>query len=127
MISIQSTVSPDCVWLSLPLRTWGPNGSHGHWSQQAKRRRDLKTATLLALRTEVGQVAPFVPAVIVITRVGTRKMDTDNAAYACKGLRDGVAEWLGIDDGDERLTWIYKTRQSFGFAVEVEMKKESAL
>lgn len=35
-----------------------------------------------------------------------RDFDDDNLARALKPYRDSVAEWLGIDDGSERLTWL---------------------
>lgn len=107
--------------LTLPVRTYGPNGSHGHWSVTAKRRKELRFATLAFLRCNVG-AAPFLPSTIVITRVGKQRMDDDNVAYACKGLRDAIAEWLGIDDGDERVDWIYRARTGKRYAVEVEMR-----
>lgn len=109
--------------LTIPVRVHGPNGSHGHWSVAAKRRRDLKSVTLMALRCNVGQVAPVLPATVVITRVGKQRMDDDNVAFACKGLRDAVAEWLGIDDGDERVTWVYRARTGKAYAVEIELRK----
>ena len=35
-------------------------------------------------------------------------MDDDGLTASAKHVRDGVADWLGIDDGDQRLTWIVK-------------------
>ena len=35
-------------------------------------------------------------------------LDDDNLASGFKSTRDGVADWLGIDDGSKRLTWVYK-------------------
>ena len=37
----------------------------------------------------------------------SRRMDDDNLAHACKPLRDAIADWLGIDDGSNRLRWQY--------------------
>ncbi|WP_230682079.1 hypothetical protein, partial [Streptococcus pneumoniae] len=45
--------------------------------------------------------------VVRITRVGPRRLDDDNLARAAKALRDGVADWLGCDDGDPRVSWHY--------------------
>jgi hypothetical protein len=45
---------------------------------------------------------------ITITRRGGRRMDDDGLTISAKHVRDGVADWLGIDDGDKRLTWIVK-------------------
>lgn len=35
-------------------------------------------------------------------------MDDDGLTISAKHVRDGIADWLGIDDGDKRLTWIVK-------------------
>lgn len=32
-------------------------------------------------------------------------MDSDNLAAALKPVRDELAEWIGIDDGDHRIAW----------------------
>lgn len=45
---------------------------------------------------------------ITITRRGGRRMDDDGLTISAKHVRDGIADWLGIDDGDKRLTWIVK-------------------
>lgn len=35
------------------------------------------------------------------------KLDSDNLPGAFKHVRDGMADALGIDDGDARLAWSY--------------------
>lgn len=59
---------------------------------------------------------------ITLTRMGPRELDDDNLAYAFKSIRDEVANWLGVDDADKRLSWRYaqvkvreKTRRRVGF------------
>ena len=52
-------------------------------------------------------LAPPAPLTITITRIGPRRLDSDNLAASAKHVRDGIADWLEIDDGDERLTWNY--------------------
>ena len=46
---------------------------------------------------------------VIITRYAPGYLDTDNLAASAKSIRDGVAWWLGLDDGrDERtgaVTW----------------------
>ena len=36
---------------------------------------------------------------------------SDNLAAALKHVRDGVADALGMDDGDPRLVWLYGQRR----------------
>lgn len=65
---------------------------------------------------------------ITITRIAPRKLDSDNLAGSAKAVRDGIADWLGLDDGDERLDWQYAQRkgESGEYGVEVQVKARTA-
>jgi hypothetical protein len=52
-----------------------------------------------------------------------RRMDSDNLAHACKPLRDAISDYLGADDGDERLRWEYGQVETRG-AEEVIVRME---
>lgn len=39
------------------------------------------------------------------------QLDGDNLQSGFKATRDGVADWLGINDGSPRLQWSYYQRQ----------------
>jgi hypothetical protein len=65
-----------------------------------------RTAVLAALN---GRTPPQLPCVIVITRRDPGRVDDDNATNAAKGVRDQVAKWLGVDDGDPRVVWHVRT------------------
>jgi hypothetical protein len=41
-----------------------------------------------------------------------RKFDGDNLSGSLKWLRDSIASRLNLDDGDERIEWIYSQVQS---------------
>jgi hypothetical protein len=53
-------------------------------------------------------------------------LDDDNLASGFKAARDGVADWLGIDDGSPRLSWRYGQRKSKPgeYAAEVSVEWE---
>ena len=59
----------------------------------------------------------------MLTRIAPRQLDGDNLQSAFKATRDGVADWLGIDDGDKRLDWQYRQRSGGAkvYAVELEV------
>lgn len=44
---------------------------------------------------------------IAIISFRRRRLDDDNFSGGAKALRDAVARWLEIDDGDSRLAWEY--------------------
>lgn len=65
---------------------------------------------------------------VTLTRVGARKLDSDNLASAFKHVRDGIADYVGVDDGDERWTWNYAQRSgSKVCAVEVVLVVRGAV
>lgn len=90
-----------------------------HWAAKAKLAKSQRVRTKAALEAQAA-VAPFLPLTIVLTRVGPRTLDTDNLASSLKAVRDGVADWIGVDDGDPRLDWQYQQRKG-DYAVEIEI------
>lgn len=101
----------------LPLRTLGPNGSHGHWRTLATRRkRERKAAGMCAPKHSL-------PAVVTLTRLSAGQLDDDNLRGALKGVRDGVADRLGVDDRDPRVRWEYGQetcrRGEYGVRIEI--------
>lgn len=53
---------------------------------------------------------PAAGLTITLTRIAPRKLDGDNLQRSLKAIRDGVADVLRIDDGNERLGWRYEQR-----------------
>jgi hypothetical protein len=47
------------------------------------------------------------PPVVIVSLVChvPRYFDSDNATIATKAIRDELADWLGVDDGDHRVMW----------------------
>lgn len=93
------------------------NLSHLHWRRLTKIKDDQRAHTNLAMR---GYELPPLPLLVVITRVGPRKLDDDNLAAACKYIRDQIASAVGKDDGSDQYTWVYKQLKG-DYAVDVEI------
>ena len=103
----------------VPLRLPSLANTRMSWQAMARLKRKQKDTTALAMRA-VGGVTPTPPLVVTITRVGPRKLDDDNLAGACKYVRDAIANCIGLDDGSDLYTWVY--RQRIGpYSVEVEI------
>jgi hypothetical protein len=99
------------IRIEVPLTLPSVANLREHWSVRAKRVKAQRTAVAWCLKAAlltdlVGRVAGHRVAV-TLTRVAPRKLDDDNLASAFKACRDQVAEYLGIDDGDPRVTWRY--------------------
>lgn len=63
---------------------------------------------------------------VTLIAVRQKRLDDDNLAGGFKALRDSIAESLGIDDGDDRVEWIYRQQvgpKPHGTIVMVTTKK----
>lgn len=67
---------------------------------------------------------PAPPLVVTITRVAPRELDDDNLTGAAKYVRDGVADWLGVDDRTSRsgVTWRYDQRKGRTYGVDIHLR-----
>lgn len=115
-----------CVLVVLPLRLASEANMRGSWKPGWRRGKAQRATTALVLRASSCPPAP--PVTVTLTRIAPRRMDGDNLQRACKAVRDGVADWLGIDDGSESITWRYgqekgKPRQ---YGVRVEVSRDTS-
>lgn len=118
------------IQITIPIRTTTGLNAREHWAARAKRVKRERAATMQALlafvhwdtKTALLRVLAGAGVVSVnLERVSPRRADEDNVAGGLKAVRDEVAAWLGIDDGDPRIVWSYS--QSRGpFAVRVALK-----
>lgn len=107
---------------TLPIKAVSVTNLRLHWAVKAK----LAKAHRNAARSGLASIAPIPPSppmALVLTRVGPRTLDSDNLASSLKAVRDGIADWLGIDDGHPGLEWQYAQRKAGNgnYAVEVEV------
>lgn len=77
-----------------------------HWGARRKRAKKHRESAYWGLAA--AQMRPLeLPRAVTLTRIAPRELDTDNLAGGFKSVRDGVADWLGIDDKDKRVEWVY--------------------
>ncbi len=91
----------------MPIRTAPGMNVREHWAVRSKRVKSEREATGYVLR---GCIKPAIPVVVTLTRSApSNGLDDDNLAGALKGVRDAVAEWLGVDDRDRtRVRYAYE-------------------
>ena len=92
-----------------------------HWAVKAKL---VKSQRQKAFNALASVAAPLpLPCTIVLTRVAPRALDGDNLQSGFKAVRDGVADWLGVDDGSQLVEWQYKQRADGvkNYKVEIEV------
>lgn len=92
----------------VPVRVTSTPNERLHWSAKARRVKAQRTAAYFELRRSNPTPPAWARVKVTLTRIAPRVMDTDNLAAGFKGIRDGVADFLRIDDGSDRVTWDYR-------------------
>ena len=107
--------------LTVPVRTWSMANTRWHWAKKARIARwQRRTTKRIVAETITGKLR--LPLRITMTRQGPRRLDDDNLAVALKHVRDGVADALGVDDGDRRLAWRCRQERCREYAVRIEIE-----
>lgn len=89
----------------------------------------MQRARRVAAQRQIGYLLvsanspPSLPARITLTRIAPRLLDDDNLAYAFKAVRDGVADALGVNDRDPRVSWSYsQERGAAAIRITIEVR-----
>ena len=88
--------------LYIPVRTHSKLNQRLHWAARARQTKTERRAAYL--------LAPNfpLPCTIRLVRIAPRALDDDAIPGAMKGIRDGIADRLGLpNDRDPRVTWEY--------------------
>jgi hypothetical protein len=72
-------------------------------------------------RADIGPAPGTVVRLTRITGPRGKTLDDDNLRGCLKAMRDGVADWLGVQDNDPRITWRYDQRKADAWGVEIEV------
>lgn len=111
---------------SLPLRLVSEANMHEHWRKRHARSVSHKRIVGFVLNT-VARTKPLGDLVVTITRVAPRLLDSDNAVGSAKHVRDGIALWLGRDDGPTSgIEWRVEQQKSAAGVYRVEVRIETA-
>jgi hypothetical protein len=113
-----------CLEVEMPIRTYSEANQREHYMAKARRAKAQRRGAYLLLRRLSTFCRPpdEVQIRVCLTRLGVRKLDKDNLAGSFKHIQDGVADWLGIDDGSERVVWEYAQQTGKRYAVLVRIE-----
>lgn len=96
------------VNIEVPVRTYSLNKLlRMHWRARQHHNKTIATAFGWVFRADAPKYPPALPVTVLLARIAPRKLDGDNLQGSLKTVRDLVAEYLGVDDADERVAWIY--------------------
>lgn len=110
------------IRILLPIRIVSVANLREHFMARAKRSK-LHRSTAFTMLRAWGR-PPALPVTVTMTRIGGRKLDSDdNLRMGIKAAKDGVADWLGVDDANPGVTWLYAQTpgkpKEYGLLVEV--------
>lgn len=97
-----------------------------HWRKKSRIVKALRS-NAAAILFFASKYPPMLPCIIYLTRIApSNGLDGDNLQGALKPVRDGVADYLQVDDGSPLVTWEYaQERGPKGeYAVRIEIVKE---
>jgi hypothetical protein len=97
-----------------------------HWSGKAKRAKMQRGIARLAVAPKLHGWDLSGPLVVTITRLSPGTLDSDNLAGSGKHVRDGIADALGVDDGDPRIEWRVVQVRSKSWGCRIEISKREA-
>ena len=95
---------------TIPVRVDSETNGREHWAAKYARKQKQRQALLSEWMWRLHKSWYFAgPSYTVrLTRIGPKKLDTDNLAESFKAIRDLIANLLGIDDGSEVIKWEYE-------------------
>lgn len=110
------------IVVTYPEKIESEANSREHWRPKAARVKRHRLIAWASLR-QMARPVFLGPVTIKLTRIAPRELDGDNLQSGFKATRDGVADWLEVDDGDKRLTWEYSQEQGAPkyYAVRIEV------
>lgn len=110
------------IEVNLPLKIISVANAREYHYDRARRHRLHRRTAWLAMLSAMS-TPPKPPLTIRLTRIGPRLLDSDNLASGFKAVRDGIADWLKVDDGSADLTWQYAQKSQgpgkYGASVEI--------
>ena len=114
------------IIVTLPIRAESVANLAEHWRKKHARAQLHRTTAWAELRRVSQPKVMLGPIEVTITRIAPRTLDSDNLVSSLKPTRDGIADWLGIDDKDTpRLRWRYGQERGAPktYAVRVEIRE----
>jgi len=103
----------------LPIKTVGGLNAREHYMARSRRVKKEREAAAWVTPSNFP-----LPCVVTLTRLSAGELDDDQVPGACKALRDGIADKLGIKDNDKRVQWRYAQakvpKRTYGVRIELE-------
>lgn len=106
----------------LPIKAVSVLNAREHWRARAARAKVHRATAYTLMRAAA--LGHEVPCAVTMTRIAPRALDGDNLQASAKACRDGIADWLKVNDNDPRVTWQYAQRRGEPKQYAVEIRVE---
>ena len=116
------------ITVDLPLRLVTLTNRRESRFAASHRARTQRQAALLRVANKLLGKTHKAPYMVIITRYGKQKLDSDdNLNDSAKHVRDGIADALGVNDGDtSRIRFVYAQEIAVKYWVRVEIRSADA-
>lgn len=102
--------------ITLPYRLKSAPNLREHWAEKHRRIKEQRRLAIVVPKQPL-------PCIVTLTRIGPKRLDDDNLSGAFKGVRDGIADRLGVDDADPLIEWRYaQEKGAYGIRITIETK-----
>ena len=99
------------VTFTIPIRVMSEANQRDHWAKRFRRKQQQQELTRIHAGAVGLAIQPGERLRIALCAVLSQLMDSDNLAGAFKHVRDTLAALIGLDDGSDRLEWVYTQRK----------------
>lgn len=117
------------IVVTVPIRIESLNKTYSeHWRTRSKRNTSHRAAVWFSLKAAKA-AHDLAPCVVTLTRIAPRRVDAhENLRAGFKSAVDAVADWIGLDDADERIEWRYAQRRGgvMEYAAEIRIEPRAA-
>lgn len=109
--------------IPLPLHIVSEMNVREHWAVRMKRKSGHRKTAMFNCLGKLDLYRQLIHSgancvTVTLHRIGKRIMDDDNLASGFKAVRDGVADALGVDDGDrKRVRWKYSQSTGKSYSI----------
>jgi hypothetical protein len=126
-LSASMKIGTAVVEVEIPVRILSEMNRRDHWRKRNARFRAQQTEVFFALRVFAEAMKLITSGdaeiVVTLTRLDPQMLDTDNLASGFKAVRDQVAKQLGIDDGSDRIEWIYRQAKARTYSAQIRIER----
>jgi hypothetical protein len=106
------------------VRCVNETNAREHPMARSRRAKMQRASAAQHLRLWLDYPPPRWPVKVTLVRYGPKKLDDDNLAASLKHIRDGVADWFGVDDGEAtKYQWVPVQEIAPGYGVRIVIER----